>query len=107
MGNLGPSKTVAVLFAIITGVSYKSLRSMGKKVSVGPWTRYVKECGMFLSDTMERNRRNPANKYRLAQPDKVAIDQKNERGNVVVLLIPQHQLLNLYRGRRAGNDGHQ
>ena len=78
MGKLGPCRMVAVVFAIITGVSYKSLRSMGIKVARGTWTRYVKDCGMVLSESMERNRREE--KYWMAQWDEVAIGKrKNHR----------------------------
>ena len=51
----------------ILGVSYRKLKAMGIKVSPGTWTSYVKDVRIILFEKLERERRDPANKYLLAQ----------------------------------------
>ena len=44
------------------------------KVSPGTWTSYVKDVGMVFSEELER--RDPANKYWLAQWDESAVGKR-------------------------------
>ena len=71
---------MAVVFDITTGVSYRNLKAMGIKVSTGTWTSYIKYVGMILSEELERERRDPANKYWLTQWDEsVMRKRKNSK----------------------------
>ena len=38
MGKLGACRMLAVVYAIITGVSYRSPKAMGIKIAPGTWT---------------------------------------------------------------------
>ena len=71
---------MAVVFAIITMVSFINLKAMGIKVAAGTWTSYVKDVGIILSEELERERRDPANKYWLTQWDEsVMRKRKNSK----------------------------
>ena len=73
---MGPAKMVALVFAITAGVSYKNLCQVGIKISKNTWTHYLKDIGMVLSEHLERDRRDPENKYFWAQWDEVAMGKR-------------------------------
>ena len=73
---MGPAKMVALVFAITTGVSYRSLCEVGIRVAKNTWTRYLKDVGMVLSEHLERERRDPENKYWYAQWDEVVMGKR-------------------------------
>ena len=52
------------------------MKARGFKISSGTWTRYVKNVGMVLSEELERERRDPDNKYRLSQGDETAMGKR-------------------------------
>ena len=70
MGKLGHCRMLAVVYAIVTGVSYRNLKAMGFMISPGRRTSYVKNMGMVLS------RRKPDNKYWLAQWDESSLGKR-------------------------------
>ena len=81
-GRLGITKMVLVVYAVVTGLSYSHLvKHIGVKINKNTWTRYVKDVGMVCAEQLERNRRDPENKYKLAQWDETAFGKrKYERG---------------------------
>ena len=80
-GRLGLVRMVAVVFSIITGLSYKHLGShLGVTMNKNTWTRYLKDLGIVLGEDLERNRRTK--KYYLAQADEVAFGQSAPRNFV-------------------------
>ena len=62
---------------MVDGRASGNLKAMGIKVLAGTWTSYVKDVGMILSEDLERERRDPANKYSLAQWDEVAMGKES------------------------------
>ena len=75
-GKLGPTKMLAVVFAITNGISFRNLKAFGIKISPNTWTGYVRDVGMLLSEELERQRRDPANKFWLAQWDESACGKR-------------------------------
>ena len=74
--KLGTTKMLAVVFAITNGISYRHLKAFGARISPNTWTGYVKDVSMLLSEELERQSRDPANKLWLAQWDESACGKR-------------------------------
>ena len=82
-GRLGIVRMVAVVFSIVTGLSFKHMRShLGLKFNKNTWTKYVKDIGIVCGEALERDRRT--NPYDNAQADEVAFGKRKcHRGHWV------------------------
>ena len=82
MGRIGVTKMLLLVFCIVSGISYTHLvQHLGIDINKNTWTRYVKDVGLVCGEDLERNRRNPENKYECAQWDETAFGKrKYERG---------------------------
>ena len=59
-GRLGITRMVAVVFAIVNGLSLKVVRNiLGIDLNKNTWTKYVKDVGMVVAEALEKNRRDP------------------------------------------------
>ena len=67
-------------------ISFRNLKAFGIRISPNTWTGYVRDVGMVLSEELERQRRDPANKFWLAQWDESACGKRKynrgKRGRV-------------------------
>ena len=64
-------------FAVVSGIPFKHLHTAyGFEVSKNTWTSYVKDVGVVCSEALERNRRDPNNKWDLAQWDECAFGKR-------------------------------
>ena len=77
-GKLGLVKMVLIVFGIVTGMSYYQLvTNLGAiKISRRTWTRYIKLVGIVAGEHLERNRRDPSNKFGFAQIDETAFGKR-------------------------------
>ena len=63
------------MYAIVTGISYKHLGAhLGVNINKNTWTRYLKDLGIVVGESLEKNRRTK--KYRYAQADEVAFGKR-------------------------------
>ena len=70
-------RMVIMTFAVVTGLSWKHLvKTIGIKISHNAWTRWIKKVGLVTAESLERNRRNPDNKYECAQIDETAFGKR-------------------------------
>ena len=59
-GRIGITRMVAIVFAIVCGISLKFVKSiLGIKLNKNTWTKYVKDVGMVVAEALEKNRRDP------------------------------------------------
>ena len=79
--RLGMVRLVAVIFSIVTGISYKHLKKhLGVRLNKNTWTKYLKDLGLVVGEALERDRRTK--KYFYAQADKVAFGNASTTGAV-------------------------
>ena len=76
-GRLGITRMVAIVYSIVSGISLNFVKSvLDIKLNKNTWTKYVKDVGMVVAEALEKNRRDPANKYEFAQWDETAFGRR-------------------------------
>ena len=81
-GKLGPTRALSVVFAIVNGTSFPQYTDVfGFPLNKNTWTKTIKDVGLVVGEALERNRRNPDNKYKNAQIDETAFGKRKwEKG---------------------------
>ena len=79
-GKLGMVKMVMAVFSVVGGLSYKDVAdSIGIDISKNTWTQWVKDEGMVCAEALERNRRDPGQRFEYAQWDETAFGKRKYR----------------------------
>ena len=82
-GRLPTAEMVLIVYCVIKGFSLEVMNDI-MPINKNTWTSYVKYVGMICGEALERNRRDPAEKYDLAQWDETAFGKrKYHRGSRV------------------------
>ena len=66
-GEVGACRLMDVVYHNWDWGKLQNLKAIGVKVSPGTLPSHLKDVGMLMSEELERERRDPANKYWLAQ----------------------------------------
>ena len=83
MGKLPTVMMVNIVFSVVNGFSLSVLEQV-IHINKNTWSSYIQYVGIVLRETLERNRRDPEQKYELAQWDETAFGKrKYERGKRV------------------------
>ena len=61
--HLGIVKSLASIFAAISGYSFNNLIVSGIKIGKNTWSKLLKDIGFVCAEYLERDRQNPENRF--------------------------------------------